>query len=714
MSTVVTISLIANFCVCAIMGPKSASGAPEDSLVSIDTSLVHAFEELSAAKSVRDTINAYNTIGWYYYDRREFDKAVDMFRNALDVSISIRNKQSTANCYINLADAMAQMGLYNESNDYNHKALNIFYETYNQEGISNVSKTIGLMCINHHLYKTAAEYLNRALEIDTVMNIRTGGNNATDVAFDYLYLGHAELSKYFDTYVDSLLQHAKAENLKAHSMMLKLNNKIGIAYSAKNLMDIYLETAKSTSGKARRHQLDSSLMFHAKGKKIVTELNITPLLTDFTIWEAKYAIETGQFEQAEKMLEQVDVAIRKGLPDSYKIDYGYTMADYYEAIGKYRRAYDWTDRTSKLEKQNMNREFAVQSAKMSVRNDFADILQQREIDREREYIKRREQEIRYVIITATAAMVLILIAVLAAIVMKILKRRRKLEKKLKIRNEELELQKDQLECINDQIVSSINFAHHLQTSILPTDEQMNAMFGDMLILWRPLDVVSGDFYWATQSGGRKLITIADCTGHGVPGGFMSMLGVSLLSDITQMQDFKDGTMTAGNVLDIMRDKVVEALRQSEESSMALDGMDMALCIIDTEARQMQYAGAFRPLVMVRDGQLIERKGDKMPVSYLSANPRPFVTHTIDIADGDIIYIFSDGITDQFGYGATGKEQKFSLRRLLGLLEENAGKSFDEQKNVLVNSIDDWRAPVAKKSLNQTDDIILLGFRITEK
>jgi len=713
MSSGLTFLFTAVLCLCAVLSPNAAEAAQEDDSASSDTLLNQAFEELFSAKNAKDSINAYNSMGWYLYNNGNYHKSVEMFQSSLEVSEAAGDKKNIALCYQNIGNALAMANEFNEANEYNHKALNLYYELKNQEAISNVCKAIGIMCIQHHLYRTATSYLNRALGIDTVMNIRTGGNMADDVAFDYLYLAYADINKYHDTRSARTLQQAKSKNLKAYKMLTKTNNKIGIAYSSKNLMDIYLENARNTTGQRRKILLDSSLVFYNTGLKIMKELNLSSLSVDFMLWEAKYAIENHQFDKAWKVFGQVAASINDNgrVSDEYRVEYGYAMADYYEAIGYYRLAYEWLNRATKSEKRQLNREFAVRSAKMTVKNDFADILQQNEAARENENIIRHEQEIRFRVITSAVILVLVMIVVLVIIIQGGLKRRKAVEKQLTTRNEELESQKDQLEIINDQIASGINFAHHLQASMLPTDEQMKELFDDTLILWRPLDIVSGDFYWVSRVGDRTIFSIADCTGHGVPGGFMSMLGISILSDITLMPDFKSGALSAANILDIMRDKVIESLRQSEESHMSLDGMDMAVCIIDNVTMEMQYSGAFRPAVVVSDGKITEYKGDRMPISYVSDNPKPFTTRKISLSKGDKVFIYSDGITDQFGYGPDGEEKKYTSRKLLDLLKENCDKPFDELKTIINDSIDDWRAPANKKSIAQTDDIILLGVKI---
>ena len=677
-----------------------------------DTSMDNACDKLSiamVAKNTRNIVRAYNAIAWSYFCRSNFGKAITTYQTALQICDSIGDRRGSANCYHDIANSLVMLNRYNEANEYDHKALNIFYEMNDEDGISKVCKTLGLMCITHHLYNQAAEYLNRALDIDTRMNIRTN-NNATDVAIDYMYLGLADYRKFIDTRVDSLIHQAKAKNLRAYKEFKSAGNTTIIADACKNLMCIYLRYAQNSRGDLKQKYLDSSLVFHNIGLTAVRKTKNDVSKIDYLLGECKMALESRDFDTARKRFKSTRQAVDKEPNRAYYLKYGFLMVKYYEYVGDYRHSFEWAEWTKSLEKRQLNREYAVLSARLSLKNEQDKILLQNEIDTEHEYIKHREQEIRLVVITASTVLVLVLITILVVVIRGSLKRKKRLGRKLMERNEELESQRDQLEIVNDQISSSINFAHSLQTSMLPTAEQMNEMFGETLILWRPLDLVSGDFYWATQCGRRKLVTIADCTGHGVPGGFMSMLGVSLLSDITLTPEFKNGQMSAGNVLDIMREKVVESLRQSDADAMSLDGMDMALCIIDEDSPTLQFAGAFRPIMLVRNGTVTEYKGDRMPISFLSQNPRPFNTVRIDIEPDDTIFIYSDGITDQFGYNEKGEQSKYAGRRLQKLLAENAGKPLDEIHRQIEAAIDNWRAPAQQRSIPQTDDIILLGIR----
>ena len=677
-----------------------------------DTSMVNAYSRLGNAMSTNNTrqiIRAYDAIAWCHFRRNDLSKALSTYKTIQQICDSVGDLRSLANCYHNIANTLTMMNLYNEANEYDHNALNIFYELNDEESISKVSKSIALMCINHHLYNQAVEHLTLALDIDTRMSIRTN-NQSEYIAYEYMYLGLADYRKALDTFNDSLLLKAKIKSLRAYKEAKKMGDTTCIADVCKNLMSIYLRYARTAKGKQMQALLDSSIMFHNIGLEAVEKTKNEITRIDYLLWESKYALENKKYGEVRKKLADVETAIRKLNTNIFYVKLGFMNASYFEAIGDYKKSFEWAEWATKVEKRQLNRLYAVQSAQLSLKSEQDNILHKNKVDSDHEYILHREQEIRLVVITSSTVLVLIMITVLVLVIRNSLKRNKRLGRMLKERNDELESQRDQLECVNDQISSSINFAHHLQTSMLPTAEQMNEMFGQTLILWRPLDLVSGDFYWATQAGCRKLVTIADCTGHGVPGGFMSMLGVSILSDITLMPEFKNGQMSAGNVLDIMRDKVVEALQQSEESSMALDGMDMAVCIIDEGSPTLQFAGAFRPILVIHEGKLTEYKGDRMPISYLSQSPKPFKTENIDIEPGDTIFIYSDGITDQFGYNEKGEQAKFAGRRLKKVLEENADKPFCEIQTQIEAAIDNWRAPAQKRKLPQTDDIILLGIR----
>ncbi|HTL80735.1 MAG TPA: SpoIIE family protein phosphatase [Bacteroidia bacterium] len=287
--------------------------------------------------------------------------------------------------------------------------------------------------------------------------------------------------------------------------------------------------------------------------------------------------------------------------------------------------------------------------------------------------------------------------------------RLKLEGEIKIQNEIIEQK-------NKDITDSINYAKRIQTAILPTEEEMAKVADEYFVFYRPKDIVSGDLYWATTvtttpaSGTQEkfsLIAALDCTGHGVPGAFMSIVGHTILEQ----------TITEPNVnspaqaLDFLNKGVIKTLKQKATDDFSIkDGMDIAMCAIDFGKKKVQFAGANNPMYLIREGKLIEIDGDKQPIGAYLKDPKPFSNHEVNLQKNDCIYIFTDGIPDQFG-GPKGK--KFKYKQLQELLLKNSSRPMKEQRAELVKEIDAWMnfSKDGKGGYEQTDDMLIIGIRI---
>ena len=265
--------------------------------------------------------------------------------------------------------------------------------------------------------------------------------------------------------------------------------------------------------------------------------------------------------------------------------------------------------------------------------------------------------------------------------------------------EELEKQRDKIFEQNEEIKSSINYASRIQNALLTPIETLNEMFNDYFILFLPRDIVSGDFYWQTKVGSRKICVVADCTGHGVPGGFMSMLGMGFLTQIIT----KNEKLTASQILDLLRAQIIISLHQTGKSGENKDGMDLALYIIDEETGMIEFAGANNPLVIIRDNEVIQVKGDKMPIGIHIKCDTPFTNNVMEYKKGDVLYTFSDGYVDQFG----GPDlRKFMIKNLKELLLEIHMKPMAEQKEILHNTLVNWQGETPR-----IDDVVLMGVRL---
>ncbi len=270
--------------------------------------------------------------------------------------------------------------------------------------------------------------------------------------------------------------------------------------------------------------------------------------------------------------------------------------------------------------------------------------------------------------------------------------------KIKVAEEEISRQKQ-------KITDSIIYACKIQEAVLPPDEYLIKLFPENFILFKPKDIVSGDFYWASHRGDKVMIAAADCTGHGVPGGFMSMLGMTFLNDIAGRLD--ENELNAGLMLTYLRESVKMSLRQTGKEGEAKDGMDVALCIFDKKTMELQFAGANNPLLIVReDGdelELINVKPDEMPIGIYYNEKETFTNHKIQLKHGDLCYIFSDGYADQFG-GKGGR--KFMVKRFKNMLAMHSDKPMSEQKRIIDKAFNSW-----KGNNRQIDDVLVIGFKV---
>ena len=260
------------------------------------------------------------------------------------------------------------------------------------------------------------------------------------------------------------------------------------------------------------------------------------------------------------------------------------------------------------------------------------------------------------------------------------------------------LQRDELIFQKKQITDSIQYAKSLQTGLLTEQKTIKSILPDHFIFYLPKDIVSGDFYWVKKINDFTIIAAADCTGHGVPGAFMSVLGISLLNEIVRRKEITKANQT----LEVLRYEIKEALNQSDKDYSHNNGMDIALCIINRKEKIIQYAGANAPLYLIRNDKLIEYKPTRNPIG-LTPIEIPFLNNEIEYEEGDIFYLFSDGLMDQFG-GDDGK--KFRSRRFKHLLLEIHNKPLEIQRDHIKLSLSKWM----RNKYEQLDDIMIFGFK----
>lgn len=284
--------------------------------------------------------------------------------------------------------------------------------------------------------------------------------------------------------------------------------------------------------------------------------------------------------------------------------------------------------------------------------------------------------------------------------------RRILEEKVEERTLEIQRQRDAIAQQRDmirqknmRITSSINYASHIQEAILPSPDLIKSLFPENFILSRPRDIVSGDFYWVAENKGKVVFAVGDCTGHGVPGAFLSILGITLLNELVNVE----GIIRSDILITRFQEKLTHALRYTGNEYLATDGIDIALCIIDRLDHRIQYTGAMNDLVFIRKSQLDVLRANRISVSSGFDVPEVFTLQEFDYQQGDLIYLFSDGYPDQFG---GPRNKKFSSRRMYAAFLEHAALPLHDQCVILEQGIDDWM-----RGYSQTDDITVMGVRL---
>jgi len=301
----------------------------------------------------------------------------------------------------------------------------------------------------------------------------------------------------------------------------------------------------------------------------------------------------------------------------------------------------------------------------------------------------------------------------------LLKEKRILEEKVEERTAEVVKQSKEIERKNKDIIDSITYAKRIQDAILPSSEMFTKQLSQTFVLFQPKDIVSGDFYWLANKDNKSLFAAVDCTGHGVPGAFMSIVGYNLLDKIVG----EYGTTEPDQILNELNKGVANTLRQEVASDAIKDGMDISLCSFDKETNILEYAGAYNPLYiisknklevingetiepnMVADNGLMlyEIKADRFPIGYYSEGTNSFSKHSFQLNKGDVIYLFSDGFADQFG-GEKGK--KFRYKQLKELLLSINHLTMEEQKIKLQEVFNNWIG-----EFEQVDDVIVIGSKL---
>ena len=682
----------------------------------VDTVEIYAQIELGLAiklKMAEYEAHAYDNQSWASHCKLDLMGAMNYRMKAIQLWDSLNLDSNLAFSYMNYATTLMSIKSYILADEYYQKSFEIYSRLSDSARMSRVCQYLGLLNIGNMAYDNADEYYHRALDIDLKIN------NRRNVAYDYAGLGHSALNRFHNHDSDTsinLLHSAKQLMLKSFMIADSINDDIVLLNSVPKLCEIYnceseLDSRRSTL------LLDSCLYYYKIGMHLCTNFGYDFAYIDLQIGYINYLIQKKMYAKAIAAIEETETEVlshdggETNLPMLYQV-----RIDYYVATGNYEEAYRYAEMkyTDLVTENSTNNQYKLTQTKFVT--EYSAKLKQRALEeQERELTHKIKESTQQRIIVANT-IVLVMVSILALFLYITTTKRKRMNAMLDAKNQQLATaQKNLLEQnhiinqANRKITTGIRYARHIQDVAMPSNDFMKSIFGECLIIFRPRDIVSGDFYWATQIGRYKALAVADCTGHGVPGALLSILGISMLNDLVASSNMHAPEVSPARLLNTLRTKMRESLRQKADDYTNQDGMDIAFCLYDTQTKCLQYAGAFRPLLLLRRGELIQYDADRMPIGTQMNIDKPFTNNILDIEPDDIVYLYTDGITDQFS--ATDDNAKFTAPRLRELIQANHHLPFAQQRFVIEQAIDNWRtSPQTGEMIHQTDDMLLVGVK----
>ena len=642
---------------------------------------------------------ALNNIGYVADEKGDMQKALEYYNKSLKIQEAINDKEGLARSLNNIGSIYENFGDIIKTLEYYNKSLKVREDIRDEKGVAVCLNNIGLVYFKQKFYSNSSTSYFTALKIlEKIKNV-----DFTAIVLSNIGLVYKEQQNYESAL--NYFQRAKLLQESIHddfNLFATLNN-IGTIYEKQKNYPLALEYFN-------KNLALSETLKYKKGIA-VSLYNIS----DVSFKTANLAEAQAKGQLSLHLFQEL------GFPDHIS-NVSHLLSEIYEKKGNYRDAYLMQILYKKMAdstNNDVNRKALIQRDLQYTfeKKVIADSLK---VDEERKVFSvkiQNEKNQRYYLYGGLA--LLLLFSGFMFNRFKVTQKQnliinnQKLEVELK--NEEITYQKELVDVKQKEIIDSINYAKRIQQAVLTGEDVWSKISQEHFILFKPKDIVSGDFYWAYNTpNGRSIFALADCTGHGVPGGFMSMLGNSFLNEIV----VENKIFKANEILNRLRAKVIAALEQKGQTEQK-DGMDISLCVWNKMDNTLEFAAANNPLWLLRktvsssvssraesrdeNREIIEYKADKMPIGTYLEIEKPFTSTTIQLQQGDILYLSTDGYADQFG-GPKGK--KFKYKALLDMLMTNSTLEMGVQKTKLDDAFVAW-----KNKQEQVDDVAVIGVRV---
>jgi serine phosphatase RsbU (regulator of sigma subunit)/tetratricopeptide (TPR) repeat protein len=649
---------------------------------SISESMLYANQSIPYFKSNPYYLaEVHGLMAMNYYLLNEFDSCIAMGNRVLASVEKSRNANAELEILMTMGRSYDFMGNRQKGIEISLKGIEVAKREHKTIKLSELYISMSIIYKGEDL-KTAKKYALMALDV-----LRDKPDREEDIVLNaaYLMLGNVYLDyKDLDSamYYYELSKNSSLKNNDERTYMSAIGNIGNVAYNLKEYDKAIEYNLLTLQGYRKNHVKSEIAVAYGSLADIYKDMKNYPKAILY--YDSALTV-TKEIQSADDFIYNY-----KGLSETYE-----RMGNDKEAFKYFKLYRQWNDsvnnnqNSKKIAQLELDYKYKSEQKEKDLIQENKDLITQEKLSRQ-----------KYIIWMGILGTVLLLGFLGFTIKSNI--NRKKINAQLQAFNEEVTRQKDIIEEKNNEITDSITYASRIQQGVIPDDQEMNKLFPKHFVFFKPRDIVSGDFYWANRVGNtsKAIIAVADCTGHGVPGAFMSLVGNTLLNQTLNQPSID----TPAQALDYINQQLPKTIKSKSTTGAIKDGMEITMCEFDPETMTMNFAGANSNIYLVRNGAIRIYKGDKQPIGEsLSGNEQNYTNHIIPLQKDDCIYMITDGFADQFG-GEKGK--KFKYKPLEDLFCAVSGKNPQEQKDLISSAFNNWRL-----NHEQVDDVLVIGIKL---